>query len=95
MVDLLVGMGRPGPSIPTGTSELVDLSAAAPGWIGVERRVRDRTVAAVVQGTSADADIDRLGSGDLIAWGPVAGVWSSPATDGSNALGARRSGSAW
>ena len=50
MVDLLVGMGRPGPSIPTGTSELVDLSAAAPGWIGVERRVRDRTVAAVVQG---------------------------------------------
>jgi hypothetical protein len=70
MVDLLVGMGRPGPSIPTGTSELVDLSAAAPGWIGVERRVRDRMVAAVVQGTSADADIDRLGSGDLIAWGP-------------------------
>ena len=70
MVDLLVGMGRPGPSIPTGTSELVDLSAAAPGWIGVERRMRDRTVAAVVRGTFADADIDRLGSGDLIAWGP-------------------------
>ena len=70
MVDLLAEMGRPGPSIPAGTSELVDLSATAPGWIGVERRVRDRTIAAVVRGTSADADIDRLGSGDLIAWGP-------------------------
>jgi hypothetical protein len=70
MVDLLVGTGRPGPSIPTGTSELVDLSATAPGWIGVERQVRDRTVAAVVRGTFTDADIDRLGSGDLIAWGP-------------------------
>ena len=70
MVDLLVGMARPGPSIPAGTSELVDLSAAAPGWIGLERRTRDRTVAAVVRGTFADADIDRLASGDLIAWGP-------------------------
>ena len=69
-VDLLAGMGRPGPSIPTGTSELVDLSAAAPGWVGVERRMRDRTVADVVRGTFADADVDRLGSGDLIAWGP-------------------------
>jgi hypothetical protein len=70
MVDLLGGTGRPGPSIPDGTSELVDLSAAAPGWIGLERRARDRTVAAVVRGTFADAEIDRLGSGDLVAWGP-------------------------
>jgi hypothetical protein len=69
-VDLYGGIGRPGPSVPARTVELVDLSGTAPGWIGLERRTRERRVAAVVRGTVADADVDRLGSGDLVAWGP-------------------------
>jgi hypothetical protein len=69
-VDLYGGIGRPGPSVPARTVELVDLSEAAPGWIGLERHTRERTVAAVVRGIVADAAVDRLGSGDLVAWGP-------------------------
>jgi hypothetical protein len=69
-VDLNGGIGRRGPSVPARTVELVDLSGAAPGWIGLERRTRERTVAAVVRGFVADADVERLGSGDLVAWGP-------------------------
>ena len=69
-VDLNGGIGRPGPSVPARTVELVDLSGAAPGWIGLERRTREHTVAAVVRGIVADADVDALGSGDLVAWGP-------------------------
>ncbi len=69
-MDLYGGIGRPGPSVPARTVELVDLSGTAPGWIGLERRTRGRTVAVVVRGTVADADVDRLGSGDLVAWGP-------------------------
>ena len=69
-VDLDGGIGRPGPSVPAGTVELVDLSGAVPGWIGLERRTREHTVAAVVRGFVADADVERLGSGDLVAWGP-------------------------
>ena len=69
-VDLYGGIGRPGPSVPARTVELVDLSGTAPGWIGLEHRTRGRTVAAVVRGVVVDADVDRLGSGDLVAWGP-------------------------
>jgi hypothetical protein len=69
-VDLYGGVGRPGPSVPARTVELVDLSGAAPGWIGLERRTREHTVAAVVRGFVADAAVERLGSGDLVAWGP-------------------------
>lgn len=64
------GIGRPGPSVPARTVELVDLSGAAPGWIGLERRTREGRVAAVVRGFVADADVERLGVGDLVAWGP-------------------------
>jgi hypothetical protein len=69
-VDLYGGIGHPGPSVPARTVELVDLSGTAPGWIGLEHRTHGRTVAAVVRGVVVDADVDRLGSGDLIAWGP-------------------------
>jgi|RhiMetStandDraft_4_1073278.scaffolds.fasta_scaffold14454_2 hypothetical protein len=69
-VDLNGGIGRPGPSVPARTVELVDLSGAAPGWIGLERRTRGHTVAAVVRGLVDDADVEPLGSGDLVAWGP-------------------------
>lgn len=71
VVDLRAGGAGPGPRVPHGTRELVDLSGAAPGWIGIEwaregRRVR----AAVVRGVGPDADIAGLGRGDLVAWGP-------------------------
>jgi hypothetical protein len=71
VVDLLAGGAGPGPRVPAGTRELVDLSGAGPGWIGIER-VRDgpRVSAAVVRGVDADADVEGLGHGDLVAWGP-------------------------
>jgi hypothetical protein len=57
--------------VPAGTHELVDLSGAGPGWIGIDR-VHDgrRLSAAVVRGIEADAEIEGLGRGDLVAWGP-------------------------
>jgi hypothetical protein len=71
IVDLNGGGAGPGPVVPARTSELVDLSGAEPGWIGLERAGRDdRVSAAVVHGTQEDADIVGLGHGDLVAWGP-------------------------
>ncbi|HET8525754.1 MAG TPA: hypothetical protein VFM81_03870, partial [Actinomycetota bacterium] len=71
IVDLGAGGAGPGPRVPDGTRELVDLSGAAPGWIGIERAREGRRVwAAVVRGVGADADVVGLGRGDLVAWGP-------------------------
>ena len=71
IVDLQAGGASPGPRVPNGTRELVDLSGAAPGWIGIERAREGRRVsAAVVRGVGTDADIVGLGRGDLVAWGP-------------------------
>jgi hypothetical protein len=71
VVDLQTGGGGPGPRVPAGTRELVDLSGAGPGWIGIERvRNGPRVSAAVVRGVDADADLEGLGRGDLVAWGP-------------------------
>ena len=71
VVDLQAGGAAPGPSVPDGTRELVDLSGAGPNWIGIER-MRDgrRVSAAVIHGVGPDADIEGLGHGDLVAWGP-------------------------
>jgi hypothetical protein len=71
VVDLLAGVARPGPTVPRGTAELVDVSGAGSGWVGVERRVGHRMVAAsVLRGVATNADVVGLGRGDLVAWGP-------------------------
>jgi hypothetical protein len=71
VVDLQAGGAAPGPRVPRGTRQLVDLSGAAPGWIGIERARQGRRVwAAVVRGVGPGADIEGLGRGDLVDWGP-------------------------
>jgi hypothetical protein len=71
IVDLQAGGAGPGPNVPDGTRELVDLSGAGPGWLGIERAREGRMVsAAVVRGVHEDADVVGLGHGDLVAWGP-------------------------
>ena len=72
VVDLqAAGGAAPGPRVPEGTRELVDLSKAGPGWVGIERAARGRrTWAAAVHGVAPDARVVGLGRGDLVAWGP-------------------------
>lgn len=71
VVDLLAGVARPGPRVSRGTAELVDVSGASPGWVGVERRTDGRRVAvSVLRSVAPDADAVALGHGDLVAWGP-------------------------
>jgi hypothetical protein len=56
-VDLLAGAARPGPTVPRGTAELVDVLRAASGWVGVERHTDRRKVAAsVLRGVAPDAE---------------------------------------
>jgi len=71
VVDLLAGVARPGPTMPRGTAELVDVSGATSGWVGVERHTDRRKVAvSVLRGVAPDAEAVGLGHGDLVAWGP-------------------------
>jgi hypothetical protein len=71
VVDLAAGVARPGPTVPRRTSELVDVSGAASGWVGVERHTDRRQVAvSVLPGVAPDAEAVGLGHGDLVAWGP-------------------------
>jgi hypothetical protein len=71
VVDLSAGIARPGPVVPAGTAELVDVSGASSGWVGVERRTERRTIAvSILRGMRPDAEAVGLGHGDLVAWGP-------------------------
>lgn len=71
VVDLLAGVVRPGPLVARRTRELVDVSGASSGWVGLERRADRRKVAvSVLRGVDPDADVVGLGHGDLVAWGP-------------------------
>ena len=71
MVDLLAGVAGPGPTVPRGVAELVDVSGAGSGWVGVERRTDRRKVAvSVLRSVAPDAEPVALGHGDLVAWGP-------------------------
>ena len=71
VVDLLAGVARPGPIVARRTSELVDVSGASSGWVGLERRADRRKVAvSVLRGVDPDAEVVGLGHGDLVAWGP-------------------------
>ena len=71
VVDLLASVARPGPTVPRGIAELVDVSGASSGWVGVERRTDHRKVAvSVLRSVAPDADSVALGHGDLVAWGP-------------------------
>jgi hypothetical protein len=71
VLDLFAGVARPGPFVARGTAELVDVSGASSGWIGLERRSDRRRVAvSIVRGVAPDAEVLGLGRGDLVAWGP-------------------------
>ncbi len=97
MVDLLVGIGTSRPVDPDrdvgarrpvrrrsgmGRRRTTDASIgrSPPSFCGTSRRRRRRPARAAATSSRGDR---------------VAGAWSSPATDGSNARGARRSASAW
>jgi hypothetical protein len=71
VLDLASGGSQRGPRVPDRVLELVDVSAAEVGAIGIERRLPDgRTGAAVISAVERDAAPERLGRGDLVAWGP-------------------------
>ncbi|HJS27552.1 MAG TPA: hypothetical protein VJ913_10560 [Actinomycetota bacterium] len=71
VLDLDSGVVRPGPLVPGRVTALVDASGAHPGSIGIERRTRDgRTGVSVLRALEREATVDRLGRGDLVAWGP-------------------------
>jgi hypothetical protein len=69
--DLASGGSHRGPTVPSDVVELVDVSGAEVGAIGVERRRSDgRTAVSVLHALERDASVERVGSGDLVAWGP-------------------------
>jgi hypothetical protein len=71
LLDLASGGSQRGPLVPDRVLELVDVSAAEAGAIGIERRLPDgRTGVAVLSAVERDAAPERLGRGDLVAWGP-------------------------
>src|SRR5512132_2854592 len=71
VVDLLAGVAGPGPTVPGRIAELVDVSGAGSGWVGVERRTDRRKVAvSVLRSVAPDTEAVGLGHGDLVAWGP-------------------------
>src|SRR6266540_1588693 len=71
VVDLLAGVAGPGPTVRGRIAELVDVSGAGSGWVGVERRTDRRKVAvSVLPSVAPDAEAVALGHGDLVAWGP-------------------------
>jgi hypothetical protein len=71
VLDLASGGSRRGPSVPSDVTELVDVSSAAFGAIGIERRLPDgRTGVSILRAIERGAASERLGSGDLVAWGP-------------------------
>jgi hypothetical protein len=71
MLDLGSGGSRRGPRVPSHVVELVDVSAAEPGALGIERRLPDgRTAVSVLHAIEREAAFERLGRGHLVAWGP-------------------------
>lgn len=71
MLDLGSGGSRRGPRVPSRVVELVDVSAAEPGALGIERRLPEgRTSVSVMHAIERDAAFERLGKGHLVAWGP-------------------------
>jgi hypothetical protein len=71
VLDLGSGGSQRGPHVPSRVIELVDVSAAEPGAVGIERRLRDgRTAVSVLHAIERDAAFERLGRGHLVAWGP-------------------------
>lgn len=71
VLDLASGGSARGPRLPSDVVELVDVSSARPGSVGVERRTRDgRTEVAVFRELEPGTTAVRLGRGDLTAWGP-------------------------
>ena len=71
VLDLASGGSERGPHVPSRVVELVDVSAAELGAIGLERRLHDgRIGVAVLPVVDRDAAPERIGRGDLVAWGP-------------------------
>ena len=71
VLDLGSGGSQRGPLVPSRVVELVDVSAAEPGAVGIERRLRNgRTAVSILHAIQRDAAFERLGKGHLVAWGP-------------------------
>ena len=71
VLDLASGGSQRGPAVPGDVAELVDVSSADFGAIGIERRLSDgRTVVSLLHPTELDAVVEWLGTADLVAWGP-------------------------
>ena len=71
VLDLGSGGSRRGPHVPSRVAELVDVSAAEAGAVGIERRLPDgSTAVSVLHALERDAAFERLGRGHLVAWGP-------------------------
>ncbi len=69
-LDLSTGRALPGPTVGA-PIELVDASLAGPGWVGITTvGPRGNLVASIVKGALLSDLPIRLGSGDLVAWGP-------------------------
>jgi hypothetical protein len=72
VLDLASGGSERGPRLPSAVVELVDVSSTRPGSIGVERRTHDgRAEVIVFRGLRLGSTRERLGRGDLVAWGPA------------------------
>jgi hypothetical protein len=71
VLDLASGGSQRGPHAPSRVVELVDVSSAELGAIGIERRLPDgRIGVAVLPMVERGAAPTRIGRGDLVAWGP-------------------------
>ncbi len=87
LLDLSTGTATRGPSIHGDIVDLVDVSGAGVGWVGLERRTRTGgTDVLVLRDVERDANVGRLGRGDMVAWGPdgrsVVIARNGPGSDG-------------
>lgn len=69
--DLASYLASQGPQIAPAL-ELVDATEVGRGWLGLTATLLGQQQAFLLNGTSAFADPVRIGSGDLVAWGPGA-----------------------
>jgi hypothetical protein len=68
--DLQSGSVEPGPVIRSGTVELVDAYRAQTGWVGLTARDERGETAWILRSLEEDATLERIASGDAVAWSP-------------------------
>ena len=67
--NLASGTTTLGPRVPDPV-DLVDASRVGSGWLGLTAGPEGKTVAYLLHGTSPSFEPARIGTGDLVAWGP-------------------------